>query len=489
MHSGFCFATFTEHTAPISVVAFAKHGSVLFSASLDGIVRAYNPLAVDPSGEVVAAGSTDSFEVFLWSVQTGKLLDVLTGHEGPQRARIFPGWRARTRQRVVGPHPPGVKRVWALPRSGAPLALSSDVLAVAFRPDGKDLVVATLDGQITFFDVGEADERHRREKRFRGTQAACRLRTASPVRHTTAWRTQRMAGGNIEYVVLYDDGTEEFLDSRKVNEAGINTLEPDRHSRRRETSTGLTRHVDPAVSEARTKCVRFSPTGRAWAAASTEGLLVYSPNTVTFDPFDLSIDLTPHAVLAGGEHLKALVGTRRRSSSGGSRKRARAQCRAAARGVAERQRERASAGWRRRGVESGGGAARRERPPAHTRMRRAVEAGASRTRRTLTGVRAVWWKAAVAVAEIKSEPAHAHKSVRRAVAAWRVEEDPAQAHRSMRRAAGRWRRRTEAAGAACRRRERRSEDAGGVQAARAMRRGRRGAGRWRGRPKGGAGVM
>ena len=63
--------------------------------------------------------------------------------------------------------------------------------------------------------------------------------------------------------------------------------------------------------EARTKCVRFSPTGRAWAAASTEGLLIYSlDDTVMFDPFDLSIDLTPQAVaevLADQQYLKALV--------------------------------------------------------------------------------------------------------------------------------------------------------------------------------------
>ncbi|KAJ6595893.1 Dip2/Utp12 family-domain-containing protein [Mycena vulgaris] len=63
--------------------------------------------------------------------------------------------------------------------------------------------------------------------------------------------------------------------------------------------------------EARTKCVRFSPTGRAWAAASTEGLLIYSlDDTVTFNPFNLSMDLTPQAVLdvlAAREYLKALV--------------------------------------------------------------------------------------------------------------------------------------------------------------------------------------
>jgi len=63
--------------------------------------------------------------------------------------------------------------------------------------------------------------------------------------------------------------------------------------------------------EARTKCVRISPTGRAWAAASTEGLLIYSTDDmVAFDPFDIDIDLTPQSLLktlAAHSYLKALV--------------------------------------------------------------------------------------------------------------------------------------------------------------------------------------
>jgi len=55
----------------------------------------------------------------------------------------------------------------------------------------------------------------------------------------------------------------------------------------------------------------FSPTGRAWAAASTEGLLIYSlDETITFDPFDLTLDLTPQSILEAldsREYLKALV--------------------------------------------------------------------------------------------------------------------------------------------------------------------------------------
>ena len=34
-------------------------------------------LALDPSSEVVSAGSLDTFEIFVWSMQTGKLLEVI----------------------------------------------------------------------------------------------------------------------------------------------------------------------------------------------------------------------------------------------------------------------------------------------------------------------------------------------------------------------------------------------------------------------------
>eukprot|EP00824_Muranothrix_gubernata_P001234 TRINITY_DN11443_c0_g1_i1.p1 TRINITY_DN11443_c0_g1~~TRINITY_DN11443_c0_g1_i1.p1 ORF type:complete len:236 (+),score=46.77 TRINITY_DN11443_c0_g1_i1:39-710(+) len=68
------------------------------------------------------------------------------------------------------------------------------------------------------------------------------------------------------------------------------------------------RTVRPVV---RTKCVRFSPTGRSWAAASTEGLLIYSlDDAYVFDPFDLDIDITPDTVISTLEqrgYLKALI--------------------------------------------------------------------------------------------------------------------------------------------------------------------------------------
>ena len=83
--SGFCLMTFQEHTSSVTAVKFAKKGQVLFSSSLDGTIRAwdlirfrnfrtftatervqFNSLAVDPSGEVVVAGSQDTFEIYVW---------------------------------------------------------------------------------------------------------------------------------------------------------------------------------------------------------------------------------------------------------------------------------------------------------------------------------------------------------------------------------------------------------------------------------------
>ena len=46
-------------------------------------------LAVDVSGDLVAAGASDIYEVFLWSVQTGHLLEVISGHEGPVSSLSF----------------------------------------------------------------------------------------------------------------------------------------------------------------------------------------------------------------------------------------------------------------------------------------------------------------------------------------------------------------------------------------------------------------
>lgn len=81
--SGFCFVTFSEHTNAVTALYFMARNHCLLSASLDGTVRAWDlfryrnfrtfttpssrqfvSLAADQSGEVICAGTLDSFEVF-----------------------------------------------------------------------------------------------------------------------------------------------------------------------------------------------------------------------------------------------------------------------------------------------------------------------------------------------------------------------------------------------------------------------------------------
>ena len=80
--SGFCFVTFSEHTNAVTALHFMANNHCLLSASLDGTVRAWDlfryrnfrtfttpssrqfvSLAADQSGEVICAGTLDSFEV------------------------------------------------------------------------------------------------------------------------------------------------------------------------------------------------------------------------------------------------------------------------------------------------------------------------------------------------------------------------------------------------------------------------------------------
>lgn len=93
--NGFCTVTFHEHVSSVSDVLFSRNQMFVVSASLDGTVRAYDLtryrnfktltspkpvqfscIALDASDELLAAGGQDVFEIYLWSVKLGSLLEV-----------------------------------------------------------------------------------------------------------------------------------------------------------------------------------------------------------------------------------------------------------------------------------------------------------------------------------------------------------------------------------------------------------------------------
>ncbi|KIX98572.1 uncharacterized protein Z520_05873 [Fonsecaea multimorphosa CBS 102226] len=370
--SGFHIATFSEHNSAVTASAYSKRGNILFTSSLDGSVRAWDMLryrnfrtftapqrlsfsclAIDPSAEVVCAASHDSFDIYLWSVQTGALLDQLAGHEGPISTLAF---TPDGRHLVSGSWDHTI-RVWSVfdrSQASETLQLMSDLLCIAVRPDSAQIAASTLDGQLTFWNLNTSIQESGFDGRrdVSGGRTLTSRRTAASTPGTKSFNSIvysadgscLLAAGNSKYICLYSvstltlikkftisinlslDGTQEFLNSAAIMSNGLpkDMLDTegeasDLEDRIDRSLPGVKRGKDATARtirpEIRVADVEFAPTGRSFCAASTEGLLIYSLDNAgmeDFDPFDLDIDVTPQnvrAILAQDEpeYLKALI--------------------------------------------------------------------------------------------------------------------------------------------------------------------------------------
>merc|ERR1719401_2734491 len=156
--SGLCFVTFAEHTAPVSDLCFTPQGNAILSASQDGSVRAFDLLryrnfrtfaspdglcqfasvAVDGGGEIVAASAVGGkYSIYVWSIQTGNVLETLTAHTSEVSSLHFSPSPLHPGQ-LVSAGWDAQLNVWDLyaTKGGAaePLVCSSSVLSVAFDP-------------------------------------------------------------------------------------------------------------------------------------------------------------------------------------------------------------------------------------------------------------------------------------------------------------------------------------------------------------------
>lgn len=230
--SGFCFITFSEHIAPVTGVKFVGKGlgKALVSASLDGTVRAHDLLryknfrtlttpdpvqftclAVDSSGEIVCAGALDPFHIYVWALQTGRLVDVLSGHEGPVACLDF---SMETGLLASGSWD-GTCKLWDVYKNECrdTYEHGCDVLACAFRPDGKEICTAATNGNLHFWDIQSGSQvcviegRHdisggRLTTDATTSQNAARSKYFNSIAYT-ADGTCVLAGGRSKYCCIY----------------------------------------------------------------------------------------------------------------------------------------------------------------------------------------------------------------------------------------------------------------------------------------------
>ena len=98
--------------------------------------------------------SSEPFRVCVWSVQTGKLTDVLTGHLGPVSGLAFHPVRGT----LASASWDGTVKVWDLSKSdrnSAPETFENgaDVVCLAFRPDGNQICSGNIRGLLRIWNV------------------------------------------------------------------------------------------------------------------------------------------------------------------------------------------------------------------------------------------------------------------------------------------------------------------------------------------------
>lgn len=337
--TGSCLMTFAEHDAPVNDVVFGESGRTVVTASFDGTCKAFDVVrgrvfrtfkanehtefarvTMDSSNEFVAACGRGAMVVYLFSLSTGKLLEELTGHEGPISSLAFTPFT-----KLVSGSWDGTSRVWDFLDSHSSIAYEArgEVTDVAVSPDGKMECIATSTGRILMYDltsdeyIGEIDISldARGGKRLEGTRSAQNTQWYFDSIDFSPDGNYIVCGGRSKYVCVYNVKSKLLMrripHTVNTEYSGVEGYIKEYHGSGKAQQIIESTLGKKPIIEASARSVRWCPTGRGFSAATPEGLLVYiSADEKVVDPIELESDVTPAAVeqaVNNREWVRAIV--------------------------------------------------------------------------------------------------------------------------------------------------------------------------------------
>ncbi|KAI6185176.1 Utp12 domain-containing protein [Aphelenchoides fujianensis] len=297
-----CVVTLSGHKAPVTSLCFTESGNAVLSASMDGQVMAHDMkryrhfrtmsapqqtqldhLCADRTGQQCMAASRQSFEIFVWAIENGNLLDVMHGKNFSHLS-------------IFSTHGPDHGHVAARP------PLSHEGVCVKHSPDGFFLAALTLDSTVHVFEAATHAEVFLLETRLdmdvvreRGQQL--KKETVQKNKSYTCLEfsptgSLLLVGGQSSMFSIYDFANRVILRrlrlSQNMSIEGTNPrFTPFVHGDEQTDSEGEDAIRAPGVARKdpservhrpsmELRQFSFNPIGRSFAAVTTEGVQIFA---------------------------------------------------------------------------------------------------------------------------------------------------------------------------------------------------------------------
>ncbi|KAI6218490.1 Periodic tryptophan protein 2-like protein [Aphelenchoides fujianensis] len=331
-----CVVTLSGHKAPVTSLCFTESGNAVLSASMDGQVMAHDMkryrhfrtmsapqqtqldhLCADRTGQQCMAASRQSFEIFVWAIENGNLLDVMHGHTAPITGMTLHGLR------LASVSMDKTMRIWNVARAESErVQLSHEGVCVKHSPDGFFLAALTLDSTVHVFEAATYAEVFLLETRLdmdvvreRGQQL--KKETVQKNKSYTCLEfsptgSLLLVGGQSSMFSIYDFANRVILRrlrlSQNMSIEGTNPrFTPFVHDDEQTDSEGEDAIRAPGVARKdpservhrpsmELRQFSFNPIGRSFAAVTTEGVQIFAvDNHRRFQPRRLAESVTPAA--------------------------------------------------------------------------------------------------------------------------------------------------------------------------------------------------